>query len=350
MGDKLRLAFVGAGFMGQAVHLPNFLALEEVEPVALAEGRPRLARLVADYFHLPRVVASHVDLAAMEDVDAVVAIMSEVLHPRVAMDLLAAGKHVFIEKPLAPSAEVGEAMVRASQRAGRLLMVGYMKRYDAGVQRARQIFKQLMSSGQLGRLTMVRVHCFAGEWTCGLQPRWRTDEPPLALESAPGPAWLPPAWQPSFRSFVNVYCHNLNLLRFFLGDKVEVLSAHWQGNTKVATLRCGETLVSLAAGVLSAHAWDEEMVFYFEDGVLQVLTPPPLLRNVSARVILYRAGKQQEIVEPLGPWSWAFYNEARAFVECCLRGAECLSRAEDAWEDLQLAERIARRALAEQCG
>ena len=346
MGEKLRVAFVGAGFMAQAVHIPNFLALQEVEAVALAEARPKLRELVARHFGIPRAVAHHEQVAEMDDVDAAVVIMREAWHPKVAIDLLQAGKHVFIEKPLAPSSAVGAEMVRAAEECGRLLMVGYMKRYDDGVRLAGRLFGSLIEGGELGRLTMARLHCFGGDWVCGLRAPISTDESLPELQAAPVWDGVPERMRPDFAIFVNVYCHNLNLLRFFLGDQVECLAARWDEKAKVALLDAGGVPVTAEFGQMAAHAWDESTVFYFEQGMMEILTPPPLLRNVSARVVLYRGGQRRELDEHLPQWTWAFANEARAFVEACLGRGESLSPASDALKDLELAERIAQCAVS----
>ena len=54
------------------------------------------------------------------------------LQGEIAKDLLLSGKHVFMEKPMAVSVEQAQKMVDASKESGKKLMVGYMKRYDAG--------------------------------------------------------------------------------------------------------------------------------------------------------------------------------------------------------------------------
>lgn len=345
MADRLRIAFVGAGFMAQTVHIPNFLSLHNVEPVVLAEGRRRLGRLVGEHFHIPRVVAAHTDVAEMDEVDAAVVITQEAVHVAVAIDLLRAGKHVFIEKPLAPSVAAGEEMVRAAEEAGKLLMVGYMKRYDDGVRRARQVLSDAFESGSMGPLQFARVHCFGGGWTCGAAPLFATDEPYPEGPRATPPQFLPDEWRQPFASFVNVYCHNINLLRFLAAQEPEVLWARRRGSSWLAGFALGEALASLETGTLSAWAWDEHISFYFRDGRVDVFTPPPLLQNVPARVVVYRAGSVQEIVQPLAPWTWGFRNEAEAFANCCLRGEACPSPAADALQDLRIAERIARCAL-----
>ena len=134
--DKLRIGFVGCGYMGQVAHLPNFLAADECEVVALAELRPGLRELVAEKHGIPRTVASHAELAEAEDIDAVVAITPEDLNERIACDLLSAGKPVMTEKPMALSVEAARRMVEAGRVGDAQLMVAYMKRYDDGVREA----------------------------------------------------------------------------------------------------------------------------------------------------------------------------------------------------------------------
>src|SRR5437868_2033010 len=71
----LRLGFVGCGTMGQLAHLENYARLPNVELVAVAEGRPRLAQLVAERYGFRRVYADHRALAGDAEVDAVVSVM-----------------------------------------------------------------------------------------------------------------------------------------------------------------------------------------------------------------------------------------------------------------------------------
>lgn len=64
---------------------------------------------------------------------------------------------MFAEKPL--SYRLGEArrMVSVARETERLLMVGFMRRYDPGILKARQMMQELRSSGELGRVTEARI-------------------------------------------------------------------------------------------------------------------------------------------------------------------------------------------------
>ena len=64
--SKVRIGFVGVGFMGQLAHLRNYAALPDCEVVALAELRPELARKVAAAYGVPKVYAEAADMLAKE--------------------------------------------------------------------------------------------------------------------------------------------------------------------------------------------------------------------------------------------------------------------------------------------
>ncbi len=87
------------------------------------------------------------------------------------------------------------------------------------------------------------------------------------------------------------------------------------------------------------------MRIYFEHGWIDVVTPPPLLRNVSATVTVYRAGESPQLSQPISGWTWAFANEAAHFVECVREGTRPLSVGEDCIEDLQVVEDTIRQSL-----
>lgn len=330
--------------MGQGVHLPNFLANPECRVVALAEARPKLAQAVAARHGIARVYSSPRELAADPEVEAVAAITSETLHPQTVPELLGAGKHVYVEKPLATTVEGGRPLVDAATAAGVTLMVGYMKRYDSGIRRAKDLLDECMAAGDLGRITYARAHCFGGNWIASFKPPLLTSDEPAPQAPRTAPRWLPDDQRDAYFVFVNVYCHNINLLRWFLGGEPEVKYAHRRGAVTVATLDFDGVPAVLETGSLPARRWDESMTIFFERGWLEVMPAPPL-HPEPARVSLYRATHGHEVIAPLGEWKWSFAAAAEHFVACVAAGTPPLTPAADALNDLEVCQDVFRRLV-----
>lgn len=349
--QKVRLGYVGAGFMAQAVHLPNFTALPDCEVVALAEMRPRLAQKVAERFGIPRVYTTHSEMLLDPDIDAVAVSAHFVHQAQVAEDALRAGKPVYMEKPMALTAERAERMLQAAREGGGRLMVAYMKRYDAGIELAKQLIDRYRQSGELGKLFYLRARCFGGNWTAGNSATViGTDEP---YPSAPleVPAWLPERYHQSYTNYLQVFTHNVNLARWLLdaGDDWQVVSADLDddGFTGVAVLKMGGVRVTLETGSLAAHQWDEDTQAYFQRGWVKATSPSLLLRNVCAEVEVYRAGDAPEYLHPFAKdgWSWSFQREAAHFIHCVRTGEPFRSSGEDTIQDVRIFEAIYRRWL-----
>lgn len=356
--QNLRIAVVGAGFMSQAAHIHCFQLAEGAQVVGLASGRPKLRRAVAQRFAIPREYDSWQDVAADSEIDAAVVSLPPEFNPDVVCGLLAAGKHVFAEKPMALSLRQARRMADAAEATGRILMMGFMKRYDTGVERAKRFWDETVASGDMGSLICGRVWCLlGGNWTANqhlLVPILRTDEPQAPKPVADlGPEWLPEklgrgilGFESPFYAFNHVHSHNVNLLRYFMGDAYEVTWADLRHRTKVAHLRYGDALITFeVGGRTSAYGFEEGMKFYFERGWIEILTPPPLLMQSAARVRIYRGGQIMELCQPMGDWDWSFRRQAQHFVDCVRQGCQPISSGAECVGDLAMVEAIFRRAV-----
>ncbi|MGQ9879550.1 MAG: Gfo/Idh/MocA family protein [Armatimonadota bacterium] len=349
--EKVRLGYVGGGFMAQAVHLPNFTALPDCEVVALAEIRPQLARKVAERFRIPRVYATHSELLSDPAIDAVAVSAHFVHQAQVAEDALRAGKPVYMEKPMALTVERAERMLEVAREGGGRLMVAYMKRYDAGIELAKELISTYRQSGELGRLFYLRARCFGGNWTAGNSGTVVSTEEPYPKVTPEVPEWIPERYHQSYTSYLQVFTHNVNLARWLLnaGDDWQVINVDLDddGFTGVAVLRMGDVRVCLETGSLAAHRWDEDTQAYFQKGWVKATSPSLLLRNASAEVEVYRAGETPEYLRPFPKdgWTWAFQREAQHFIECVRTGKPFRSPGEDSLQDVRIFEAIYRKWL-----
>ncbi len=348
----LRFAYIGCGFMGQKVHIPNFRAIPDVDFVALAEVRPQLGARVATRMGIPKVYASHLEVAADPTIQAVGVSAAFTQQAEIASDLLAAGKHVFMEKPMAVSVEQAERLLESSRRGGGRLMVAYMKRHDDGNRLGRATVAAWRESGEMGRITYARGHGFCGDWTNNLEtPMDKTDEP---YPPAPRvkPSWMPDEYVDRYLGYLQQYTHNLNLLRWFLGPTtdpgvpvgVRAVDFDDNGMTGVVVLNIGGVRAVLESGGVQHHRWDEHTQIFFERGWVQVFSPPLMARNVPATVQIYD-GRRRETRETAGPWTWAFRREAEEFVKRVQSGEPFESSGEDTLHDVAAFEAIYRSWL-----
>lgn len=358
----LRLAIVGAGFMAQTAHIRCFQLAQGAQVVGLASGRPQLREQVARRFGIPQQYGSWEEVAADPAIDAAVVSLPPEYNPDVCCGLLEAGKHVFAEKPMALSFAQAQRMAQTSARAGRLLMLGFMKRYDSGVQRAKAWWDAHVATGEMGALVCGRVWCLlGGNWTANIErlvETIRTDEPQVPKPIADtGPDWLPAslaAGMPGFSSlyyfFNHVHSHNVNLLRYFCGDEYEVIHADLRHRTRLAHLAYGDAVVTLEVGTgISAHGFEEGLKLYLEKATIEVLPPPPLLMQGAARVSIYQGGSGQEFSQPMGEWDWSFRRQAQEFVDCVREGREPVTSAALSVGDMRMVEDIFRCAVDRGC-
>jgi predicted dehydrogenase len=339
----LNIGMIGAGFIGQLAHLMNYVEVGACRVLALAEYRPELRRLVANRYEIPHAYASHHELLENPAVDAVVVVTPRPYTALLAGDCLKAGKHVMTEKPMAGTALQARPLVDFASASGLHYAVGYMKRYDEGVQLAKRILDGLLASGELGPVLFVRAHCYMGNSYCRADGHVVTDEKSDYVESGlpVAPDWMPEDLVKSYARFVNCFSHNTNLLRFLFGRNPTVEHSHVSSpGGQVATLSFGDFRATLETGDATNRGWDEVTEIYFTDGRLTIKTPPALLKNVPATVELYRAGARQQIEIPQCDWTWAFRRQAEAFVRDVQEDAESISPGADAIHDLHLMEEI----------
>jgi predicted dehydrogenase len=142
---KLSIGVVGLGYWGPNL-ARNFASIPGCELAFLCDADAAARERGARTFPTARTTADIDELLADPDLDAVAIATPVPTHADLAVRVLAAGKHCFVEKPLAQSAADAERAVAAAAAAGRLLMVGHLLEYHPGVRK----LKELTDSGELG--------------------------------------------------------------------------------------------------------------------------------------------------------------------------------------------------------
>jgi len=327
----LRVGVIGCGFMGQAVHIPSILSESRAELLAVSDIRPILAAGVAKRWHVPLWYADYHELLENQRVDAVYVLTDKFSHYQITMDALKAGKHVFVEKPLATKYEEAVEVAEEAKRRSLVVLVGYMKRYDAGVQLARD---KISSAGPP---VYARAAYLGGNWTFG-DPQIR----PLSTQEQVPP--IPRSYPDIPGHLVALYddlveqIHSVNTVRYLFGEP-KVISARFHSGVLLSHLDAGFP-ISLEFGWINTGRWTEEYAAYYKDSELIVDLPPPLYRNATASVTL-RGASYDTVYARVG-FKWAFERETESFVSAVLDSRPYPSGAQDAAKDLEIAEELVR--------
>lgn len=176
MSDPIRLLILGTGGMANT-HAEAFAAIEGVELVAAVDLDPDRLEAFAARHSIPNTFSSLAEAITWGGFDAATNVTPDRAHHPTTMMLLAAGKHVLCEKPLAESYEKADEMARAAEATTLVSMVNLTYRNVPPLQAARA----MVLSGQIGQVRHVEASYLQswlvskawGDWTRESQWLWR---------------------------------------------------------------------------------------------------------------------------------------------------------------------------------
>lgn len=195
MTHPLRIALIGAGIMGRQ-HQQHLQRLDEARLCAVSDPNPQAAEFAAacgvPYFADHRQMLEQVLPAA-----AIVA-NPNTLHVSTALDCIAAGAAVLLEKPVAVHLDEVRELLAASERSGVPVLVGHHRRHNPLIARAHD----LLSAGALGRLTTVTA-------------LWQVQKPDSYFD-------IPWRREAGAGMLLTNLVHDLDLLRYLCGEVRQV--------------------------------------------------------------------------------------------------------------------------------
>ncbi len=346
--SKIDVAIVGAGFISQVAHIRNLAEIEHVNLVGLAELRPNLGKAVAKKFNISEVFNSHSQLIEDCKADLVYVITRRHHTGPIAYDLLDAGFNIFTEKPMAQTYKKSKILVDKATSNNCFYSVGFMRRYDKGVIKAKKIYEKLQKDKSLGKVLSARIYLSAGGDYCNISGDIQSDEPkPMHTIWPVAPDFLCEDMHQEYEHFVNVNGHDINLMRYFFGIPNEVSHCYYKKSTgAVCIFDYGDFPVTYSwADTLQLTKWEEGLEINFEKGSLKVELPPGFLINVPSGVKLtsWRSRDDIETKDIHSDWTWAFKNEDYEVTKSTLNKEPSLTSGLDSLEDMKLIESIWRK-------
>jgi myo-inositol 2-dehydrogenase/D-chiro-inositol 1-dehydrogenase len=291
----VRVGVIGVGMIGQD-HIRRLThVLSGARVVAVTDVDLDRAKTVADDLPGSRLHQTGQALIAADDVDAIVVSSWGPTHEEYVLAGIAAGKQVFCEKPLATTREACERILDAEVAAGRrLVMVGFMRRYDAQY----RAMKETVTSGDIGA--------------------------PLLMHAA----HRNPSVQPSFTSDMTINdstVHDIDVARWMFDDEIAgitILKPRVNSNAAegfndplmVLLEMTSGVLVDVEASVNAAYGYDIRGEVVCENGTVEL--------SESAGAIVKRAGQHSGRV----PGDWrerfvrAFDIELQAWIDAVTAG------------------------------
>jgi predicted dehydrogenase len=337
--EKVRIGFVGTGGMGQCAHLRNYATLPECEVTAISEPRKETAEAVSSRYGIKKIYAEASEMLAKEKLDALVASQPFSRHGILLPELLKAKIPIFIEKPLSSTIESGEKILDCLKKSKTWIMVGYHKRSDPASIYAKSEIENLKKSGELGRLKYIRVLMPAGDWISnGFFDLIRKDEYLKYLPVEPPPTDMDKENYGKYGAFVNYYIHQVNLIRYLIGEKYKVNYADPNGILLAGTSGSGVTVSLEMSPYITSLDWQESALVCFDKGWVKLELPSPLRINTPGKVEIFKdSGKTPESIIPQMPWVHAMRQQASNFIKAVQGEMKPLTDAEEALEDLRVA-------------
>ena len=295
------MGVIGAGYWGPNI-IRNLYEAPGAEAVAVADLSPERLEAIHKRFPAVRVTTNYRELLDDPSIDAICIITPVRTHRKLAEEAFAAGKHVFVEKPLAQSVSDAEAIVRAGDRAAKALMVGHTFVYNPAV----EVVKGILDSkgiGDVHYLDSQRVNLGLHQFDTNVLWDLGPHEVSITLY------WLDeePMWvQCSGACFAQPDIEDVVFLMIgFPSGAIAHAHLSWLAPSKLRTM----TVIGSQKMVIYDDNQSVEKVKIYDQGV-DKLEADELRRS-------YRAG---DIHSPRVPMTEALQVEMRHFIDCVRDG------------------------------
>lgn len=150
---KINIAVIGAGRIGKlhSEHLASMIAGAEL--TAIADIDLEAAQETAARFNVPMVVSDYHEILNNPDIEAVVICSPTNTHAQIIQEAAAAGKHIFCEKPIDHDLSKVDQALKAVEKEGVKLMVGFNRRFDPNFRKVREMIAQ----GKIGAPHILHI-------------------------------------------------------------------------------------------------------------------------------------------------------------------------------------------------
>lgn len=259
----LRIGLIGTGAIGRTHMRRINEKLRGGRVVACADANLEFCQKVADDFGI-QAYATGEELIASPDIDAIVVTTADDFHERYVLAAIAAGKYVFCEKPLAPTAQACQRIMAAEMESGKhLVQVGFTRRFDAGYRQLKQAIEA------------------------------RTYGEPLVLHCAHRNPDVAPTYDTPM-TVVSTMIHEIDVIRWLLDEEYATVQMILPKSTRhtheglkdpqiMVLMTQSGVYVEVEAFVNTKHCYDIRCEVCCEDAFLNLPEPPSIQVTAGGR-------------------------------------------------------------------
>jgi predicted dehydrogenase len=267
----LRVGVLGCGPIAQFAHFESAVKAKNTQLYAICDVAADLVKRMGDTYLPTKRFDDYEKMLTDPDLEAVIIATSDAFHVPAALKALAAGKHVLCEKPIGLGVEEVEALQKAVQSSGKTLQIGHMKRFDPGLESARDFVRH-----EMGEQLAFKA------WYCDSTHRYTMTDAvqplPILSASARKPSENPKADLQRYYMLAHG-SHLVDIARFFCGAIDEIQARHvekfgahsWFVDVVFANGCMGHLDLTIAVRM----DWHEGLTMYGQNGSINAKTYNP---------------------------------------------------------------------------
>jgi predicted dehydrogenase len=350
--DPIRIGVIGGGMVAQTVHLPTLATMpDRYALAAVADPSEKVRGQLARRWGGLTVVADWERLIELP-LDAVIVCSPHAFHAEVTLAALDAGLHVLVEKPLCIDPADAEEIVRRRDATGRVVQVGYMKRFDPAFRAwldalpgsidGLRLIDVVMRDPWMVRRPFIPLDFVSSDDVPESAIRAGAERNRAQVEAATG-AGDPASVKAFSYTYLACLIHDVNLIHAALenlgspGPLPAISSSHWaEGKGAAAAFRLPNGAVWNASWILleGLESYQEDLALYFENQIHRLRFDAPYLRERPTVHSLVDARGGAEGDRRTDYVSDSYRVQLEHFHDCIVEGVECLSTPEQGRLDI----------------
>lgn len=346
----LRVGLIGLGEVAQLMHLPLLADDPRCRIAGVSDVSGVLTETLGHRYGVPLRTTRPEELIASPEIDAVFVLTPDELHASLIEAALAAGKHVFVEKPAALTAEALRPLLGRAP-GGPVVFVGYMRRFSRPFL---AMAERMPDASEIRHVRIRDLICEAPFFVAQTRPVLRGEDVPedvVEASRARAEAMVRTVVGEgasadevrAYRVLTGLGCHSLSAMRELLGVPRRVLSAHQSGGLAVSALfDYGGFACSYEAAITDVPVFDSGIDVIAQDRRLSLTYDTPYIRHLPTALTITQADQGGAAREVIGPHhADPFRIELDAFHDAVTHGGPVKTSVEDSLADLELIAEIA---------